>query len=83
MLGMIQPQSKYTKDHSIQTDYTKPVQDVYQEACEWCIKDEASLSILDVCDAPATNRIEGLPTWVPDLSKGPLKCGRESSAELI
>jgi hypothetical protein len=49
---------------------------MYQHACEWSIEDEGSLLILDLCDAPATNHIEGLPTWVPDLSKD-----RESVAD--
>jgi hypothetical protein len=41
MLGMIQPQSKYTKDHPIQVDYKKKtVYEMYQHACEWSIEDE-------------------------------------------
>jgi Heterokaryon incompatibility protein (HET) len=78
MLGMIQPQSASTIKNPLLVDYKKSIQDVYQEACEWCIKDESSLLILDICDTPALNLIKDLPSWVPDLTQGPLKCGRSA-----
>ncbi len=69
MLGIIVAQSKYGLHNQIQPDYTKPVHAVFQDACEWSMRDSQSLAILDLCDAPATNKLLGLPTWVPDLTR--------------
>lgn len=74
MLGMIISTSSYFKERPMIPSYKKTIQQVYQEATEWAIRDLDSLRILNLCDAPGTNITENLPTWVPDLSKGPAKC---------
>jgi hypothetical protein len=74
MLGMVNPESAYGRDHPIQPNYTKTVEEVYQDACQWSIRDSGSLAMLDLCDAPATNKLKKLPTWVPDFTSGVRKC---------
>lgn len=74
MLGMVRPESQFGWDNPLQADYTKSIEDVYRSAFEWSLKDSQKLAMLDHCDAPATNKIYGFPTWIPDLTKGPKKC---------
>ncbi|KAH7408028.1 heterokaryon incompatibility protein-domain-containing protein [Cadophora sp. MPI-SDFR-AT-0126] len=74
MLGMITPSSHYTRSRPLVPSYKKSVQKVYREATKWAIRDLQSLRILDLCDSPGTNVTGKLPSWVPDLSKGPLQC---------
>lgn len=76
MLGMVTAQSIYTSHNPIIPDYKKSVQEIYLEACSWMIQDLQSLRVLDLCDSPSTNKLTNLPSWVPDLSKGPRKCAR-------
>jgi hypothetical protein len=70
MLGMAISQSRYGQVQPIQPDYTKTVEEVYRDACQWSIRDSGSLAMLDLCYAPGTNKLRNLPTWVPDLTSG-------------
>ncbi|PVH81799.1 hypothetical protein DL98DRAFT_653724 [Cadophora sp. DSE1049] len=79
MLGMITPSSIYTKTRPLVPSYKKSVQKVYREATKWAIRDLQSLRILNLCDSPGTNVTEKLPSWVPDLSKGPPQCSNHLS----
>lgn len=76
MLGMVDAESMcHGRALSpIQPDYKKSVDEVYRDACEWSIHDSQSLAMLGLCDAPATNVLKSLPTWVPDLTSGVRKC---------
>ncbi|KAG4443343.1 hypothetical protein IFR05_001132 [Cadophora sp. M221] len=74
MLGMIKPTSEYAHNRPIVPSYKKTIQKVYREATKWAVRDLESLKILDLCETPATNITPNLPTWVPDLSKGPAQC---------
>jgi hypothetical protein len=48
-------------------DYSRPVEDVYREAVISCINYDKNLYIL--CHAPSDRRLNGLPSWVPDLAE--------------
>jgi len=74
MLGMANPEGQYGRENPIQPDYTKKVEEVYRDACQWSILDSVSLRMLDLCDAPATNKLKDLPSWVPDLTGGARRC---------
>ncbi|KAL5324670.1 hypothetical protein ACEPPN_009218 [Leptodophora sp. 'Broadleaf-Isolate-01'] len=77
MLGMITPTSEHAQSRPIVPSYKKTIQKVYREATKWAVRDLESLKILNLCDAPSTNVTSNLPTWVPDLSKGPAQCRNE------
>jgi len=55
-------------------DYGKSVQQVYQDATEWCINNFFSLSVLDAISSAWFNDLEDLPSWVPDFTTGRRKC---------
>ncbi|KAK0099387.1 hypothetical protein ONS95_003539 [Cadophora gregata] len=79
MLGMITPSSIFTKTRPLVPSYKKSVQKVYREATKWAIKDLLSLRVLNLCDSPGTNVTPKLPSWVPDLAKGPAQCSNHVS----
>jgi len=49
-------------------DYNRCVQDVYTETARVLINSHKELSLLSHVEEHSTRRIEGLPSWVPDLS---------------
>ncbi|KAH4169655.1 hypothetical protein HBI70_136960 [Parastagonospora nodorum] len=49
-------------------DYNRSVQDVYTETARVLLNSHKELSLLSHVEDHSSRRIEGLPSWVPDLS---------------
>ncbi|KAI0515111.1 heterokaryon incompatibility protein-domain-containing protein [Xylaria bambusicola] len=68
MLAVLRPRGD-GQDWAI-PDYRLPIAEIYTELAKQCIYDYHSMGILASCELETT-RLEGLPSWVPDLSTKP------------
>ena len=88
--GMLQyPHGSISKAKAAATgmpspDYTKPVEQVYQETAEAIITNIKDLALFSNLQVPSMRSISSMPTWVPDWSPNPQSWAHDealSSAE--
>jgi hypothetical protein len=62
VLGMADPER-----HSLVPDYRSPMREIYIEATKAALPADRHLQLLGACQNP--NRLNGLPSWVPNLTE--------------